>query len=151
MPYMGLFFACYEGAHQVLEKAAAAGKEKEGWGRRLLLKSGAQEGKEGSDEGNALVSAADALAGTAAGVAAKIGVFPLDTVRKRLQVQGPTRLGYGHGDIPEYVGVWRTLVKIVRDNGGRGLYRGLSVSLVKAAPASAMTMWTYETVLRAVT
>jgi solute carrier family 25 thiamine pyrophosphate transporter 19 len=32
--------------------------------------------------------------------------------------------------------------------GVRGLYRGLVVSLVKAAPASAVTMWTYERALR---
>jgi solute carrier family 25 thiamine pyrophosphate transporter 19 len=28
------------------------------------------------------------------------------------------------------------------------LYRGLTVSLIKAAPASAVTMWTYERALK---
>jgi solute carrier family 25 thiamine pyrophosphate transporter 19 len=37
---------------------------------------------------------------------------------------------------------------ILRTQGVRGLYRGLTVSLLKAAPASAVTMWTYERVLR---
>ncbi|KUI62506.1 Mitochondrial thiamine pyrophosphate carrier 1 [Cytospora mali] len=63
-------------------------------------------------------SGGDALAGTAASVIAKTGVFPLDTVRKRIQVQGPTRT------------------------------RGLTVSLFKAAPASAITVWIYERVLK---
>ncbi|KAF3909174.1 Mitoferrin-2 [Orbilia brochopaga] len=63
----------------------------------------------------------DAIAGTVGGVVAKTGVFPLDTVRKRLQVQGPSRGMYGHGDIPAYE--------------------------VKAAPASAVTMWTYGRVV----
>ena len=40
-----------------------------------------------------------------------------------------------------------TLQMIVRKEGTMGLYRGLSVSLVKAAPASAITMWTYERAL----
>ena len=36
---------------------------------------------------------------------------------------------------------------IFMKEGIRGLYRGLTVSLIKAAPASAVTMWTYERVL----
>jgi solute carrier family 25 thiamine pyrophosphate transporter 19 len=36
----------------------------------------------------------------------------------------------------------------VRKEGARGLYRGLTVSLLKAAPASAVTMWTYERALK---
>jgi solute carrier family 25 thiamine pyrophosphate transporter 19 len=56
---------------------------------------------------------------------------------------------YVHKNIPEYyggaVGALRT---IVRNEGARGLYRGLTVSLLKAAPASAVTMWTYERALK---
>jgi solute carrier family 25 thiamine pyrophosphate transporter 19 len=37
---------------------------------------------------------------------------------------------------------------IVVAEGVRGLYRGLVVSLIKAAPASAVTMWTYERALK---
>lgn len=36
----------------------------------------------------------------------------------------------------------------VKYEGVRGLYRGLTVALVKAAPASAMTMWSFETTMR---
>lgn len=118
VPYMGLFFAAYEGL-----RPALAGLE-------LPFGSG------------------DATAGVLAGVAAKTGVFPLDLVRKRLQVQGPTRGRYGRGNIPVSKGVARTMRGIVRREGVRGLYRGLTVSLVKAAPASAVTMWTYERALR---
>ena len=90
----------------------------------------------------------DATAGVMASVAAKTGVFPLDLVRKRLQVQGPTRSKYGRGNIPVYKGVFATMRAIVGREGMRGLYRGLTVSLVKAAPASAVTMWTYERALK---
>ncbi|KKZ61600.1 hypothetical protein EMCG_03846 [[Emmonsia] crescens] len=89
----------------------------------------------------------DAGAGVVASVIAKTGVFPLDLVRKRLQVQGPTRARYIHTNIPVYEGVWRTMRAIVATQGAKGLYRGLTVSLIKAAPASAVTMWTYEHVL----
>jgi solute carrier family 25 thiamine pyrophosphate transporter 19 len=89
----------------------------------------------------------DATAGVLASILAKTTVFPLDLIRKRLQVQGPTRSRYVHRNIPEYHGVLRTLRMILQNEGIRGAYRGLTVSLVKAAPASAVTMWTYERVL----
>lgn len=94
-------------------------------------------------------STGGALAGTIASVIAKTGTFPLDLVRKRIQVQGPTRELYVHRNIPVYEGsTLRVLRTILQREGLRGLYRGLTVSLVKAAPASAVTMWTYERSLR---
>lgn len=121
-PYMGAFFAFYEG----LKPAA-----------------GQLAGEVGQSLG-----AGDAAAGVVAAVAAKTFVFPLDLVRKRIQVQGPTRSRYVHKNIPAYDGsVTRTLRTILRTEGVRGLYRGLTVSLMKAAPANAITMWTYERVL----
>ncbi len=38
----------------------------------------------------------------------------------------------------------KALRVILAREGFRGLYRGLTVSLFKAAPASAVTIWTYE-------
>jgi solute carrier family 25 (mitochondrial thiamine pyrophosphate transporter), member 19 len=93
-------------------------------------------------------SSGDAVAGMAASVVAKTGSFPFDLVRKRIQVQGPTRTHYVHKNIPEYQGMIQTMQAILAREGFRGLYRGLTVSLFKAAPASAVTMWTYERALR---
>lgn len=119
VPYMGLFFATYETLRPTLADV-----------QHLPFGSG------------------DAAAGVVASVLAKTGVFPLDLVRKRLQVQGPTRQMYVHRNIPEYCGVFSTISLILQTQGVRGLYRGLFVSLVKAAPASAVTMWSYETALK---
>ena len=119
VPYMGLFFSAYEALRTPLASLA------------LPFGSG------------------DATAGVVASVLAKTGVFPLDLIRKRLQVQGPTRGRYVGGTIPVYSqGVWKTGKTIVARDGWRGLYRGLGVGLVKSAPASAITMWTYERVLK---
>ncbi|KAL2017504.1 hypothetical protein VTK56DRAFT_2046 [Thermocarpiscus australiensis] len=118
VPYMGVFFAVYETLRPHLG--------------RLDLP----------------FSSGGALAGTIASVTAKTGTFPLDLVRKRIQVQGPTRGRYVHKNIPEYRGTVSTVRTILRNEGLRGLYRGLTVSLFKAAPASAVTMWTYERALR---
>lgn len=52
----------------------------------------------------------EATDGVLAGVFAKTGVFALDLIRKRLQVQGPTRGRYAWGMIPIYgksVGNWK--------------------------------------------
>ncbi len=64
----------------------------------------------------------DALAGIMTGVIAKIVVFPLDLISERLQVQGPTRVRYSGGMIPEYENsVWRTGKAVVLGEGWRGL------------------------------
>lgn len=119
VPFMGMFFAAYEALRPPLGT--------------LDLPFGG----------------GDALAGTLASVVSKTGVFPLDTVRKRIQVQGPTRARYVHKNIPDYIGLgtFGTMRSILRTEGIRSLYRGLTVSLLKAAPASAVTVWTYERVL----
>ena len=104
VPYMGLFFMSYEFLHQYIG------------GKTLPFGSG------------------DATAGIFASVFAKTAVFPLDLVRKRLQVQGPTRAKYIHTNIPIYDrGVIRALGMIWRKEGYRGWYRGLTVSLIKVS------------------
>lgn len=119
VPYMGLFFSSYETLRPPLASLS------------LPFGSG------------------DAAAGVLASVFAKTGVFPLDVIRKRLQVQGPTRERYGEGKIPVYSkSIWSTGVAIVASEGWIGLYRGLGVGLLKSAPASAITMWTYEKALK---
>nr|POF12907.1 mitochondrial thiamine pyrophosphate carrier 1 [Quercus suber] len=120
VPYMGLFFSLYESLKPL------------------------------TSEVNLPFGSGDAVAGITASILSKSAVFPLDTVRKRLQVQGPTRQRYHNGHrIPVYDrGVSGTLKMILGREGVKGLYRGLSVSLVKAAPASAITMWTYERVMK---
>lgn len=114
VPYMGIFFVAYEG---------------------LRLRMG---------EMNMPWGTGDATAGILGSVIAKTSVFPLDLVRKRIQVQGPTRSRYVYGDIPVYRTTWSALRIILQREGFRGLYKGLPISLIKAAPASAVTIWTYE-------
>ncbi|TWU77858.1 mitochondrial thiamine pyrophosphate transporter [Metarhizium rileyi] len=118
VPFMGIFFVTYEGLRMRLEGLHLP------WG------------------------GADATAGIIGSVLAKTTVFPLDLVRKRIQVQGPTRSRYVYGDIPVYTGALRGIAAIARTEGLRGLYKGLPISLMKSAPASAVTVWTYERSLK---
>lgn len=119
VPYMGLFFSTYEALRPTFAHMD------------LPFGSG------------------DATAGVLASIISKTGVFPLDLIRKRLQVQGPTLQKFADGTVPVHVkGVWSTGKEIAVKEGWRGLYRGLGVGLVKAAPASAVTMWTYERAMK---
>src|SRR2546429_8268728 len=68
-PYMGLFFATYETLRPPLASL------------QMPFRS------------------SDAVSGVIASVIAKTAVFPLDLIRKRLQVQGPTRTRYIHKNI----------------------------------------------------
>ena len=117
IPYMGLFFTLYEGLKPLLHTIPIPLD----W-----------------------MGSADGIAGITASIMSKTAVYPLDTVRKRLQVQGPSRSRYVHGNIPEYKGIRGTLGLILRREGIRGMYRGLTVALAKAAPTSAVTIWTFE-------
>ncbi|KAK6992235.1 mitochondrial carrier [Favolaschia claudopus] len=121
-PYMGLFFFGYEGLRAPLNALLSPQHGAPGW--------------------ISILGAPDALAGTIAGVASKTAVFPFDTVRKRMQVQGQSTTGTTY---PLHTGgVLRTLSEVIARDGVRGLYRGLGIGLIKAAPASAVTVWAYE-------
>ncbi|KAF5603446.1 TPC1-mitochondrial transport [Fusarium subglutinans] len=114
IPFMGIFFVTYESLRTSLE------------GFHMPWGSG------------------DATAGMCASILSKTAVFPLDLVRKRIQVQGPARQQYIYQNIPEYATARSALLTILRTEGFRGLYKGLTISLLKSAPASAVTLWTYE-------
>lgn len=91
-----------------------------------------------------VLPAPEASAGLLAGSLSKTIVFPFDTIRKRLQVQGPSRESFGH-NVPEYPSGPMKCAKLVLANEGvRGLYKGYAVSLIKSAPSSAVTVWTFE-------
>jgi len=81
-------------------------------------------------------------------VVSKCAVFPLDTVRKRLQVQGPTREKYIHKDIPLSQGIIHCTTEIIRREGVRGLYKGLGVALLKSGPSAAVTLWVFDGSIR---
>lgn len=121
VPNMGIFFMIYEETRRIMRNSVHLD----------------------------VLPAPEATAGFVAGTIAKTTVFPLDTVRKRLQVQGPTKVKYSGGSIPTYSSnVFKCGRQIFVHEGIRGLYKGYFVSLMKTAPSSAVTIWAFE---RAVT
>lgn len=85
--------------------------------------------------------------GALAGIISKTGVFPLDLVRKRLQVQGPYLTKYVVSSIPDYahhISVIGCMRKIVRTEGFWALYKGLAPGLLKAGPSGAIYFLMFE-------
>lgn len=76
------------------------------------------------------------VAGGVAGMSACTLAYPLDLVRTRLAAQ--TSQHYYHG-------IGHALSTIVRDEGVRGLYRGLGATLLQVAPSLAINYAAYET------
>merc|ERR1712107_536726 len=63
------------------------------------------------------------LCGALAGVATKTILYPLDVVKKRLQVSGWSQGRAGLGETAEYSNIRQCVVSMVRQEGARSLYR----------------------------
>ncbi|RHY31977.1 hypothetical protein DYB32_002993 [Aphanomyces invadans] len=70
--------------------------------------------------------------GSVAGAVAQLVAYPLDTIKKRLQLQ------------PRYHGTMDCLVKVVREEGVLALYRGSIPNLVRLVPYAAVMFASYE-------
>ncbi|KAI9486087.1 MAG: mitochondrial carrier domain-containing protein [Benjaminiella poitrasii] len=121
MPYMGLMFFSYESLRTILQRLQEA---------RIL-----SDNHKRTD---------DMICGSLAGIVSKTGVFPLDVVRKRLQVQGPHLTEYVVTSIPTYSTVWGCLKTIISREGLMGLYKGIVPGLLKAGPSGAVYFLMFE-------
>ncbi|KAL3626508.1 hypothetical protein CASFOL_030057 [Castilleja foliolosa] len=84
--------------------------------------------------------------GLAAGTCAKAVCHPLDVVKKRFQVEGLQRdPRYGaRVEQHAYRNMYDGLRQILHAEGLAGLYKGIVPSIIKAAPAGAVTFVAYE-------
>ena len=78
------------------------------------------------------------IGGGLAGSTAISMTYPTDLIRRRLQLQGFDK------SVPQYSGILDCLLKIVRKEGVRGLYRGLYASYVKLFPTVGIQFWAME-------
>ena len=82
-----------------------------------------------------LSDVATGLLGGMSGFITKTIVFPMDTIKKRLQVQGFAEGRAEMGITPQYRSFWHCLVTIFRDEGVRnGLFKGWLPGAIKAFP-----------------
>jgi solute carrier family 25 thiamine pyrophosphate transporter 19 len=87
------------------------------------------------------------LSGFFAGGVAKTIIFPLDVIRRRMQIQNnPINQSASYilkTPIYEQT-ILSTAKSIFRNEGWRAFYSGLSVAIVKSAPATAITFYVYN-------
>ncbi|KAF3765521.1 hypothetical protein M406DRAFT_78329 [Cryphonectria parasitica EP155] len=76
--------------------------------------------------------------GACSGAFGATAVYPINVLRTRLQTQG-TRM-----HPPTYTGIWDVTCKTWKNEGFRGMYKGLTPNLLKVAPALSITWVVYE-------
>ncbi|KAF9396419.1 mitochondrial thiamine pyrophosphate transporter [Podila verticillata] len=155
IPYMGIMFGSYD----TLKHLTAWMKNKANLASHSSSSSSSKApsatiSSEGSTKsmGQVLLGLEDLLCGALSGVISKTGVYPLDMVRKRLQIQGSEQQKINASVFsPQSVKVealpatvWKCMVHIARREGYLALYKGLLPGLLKAAPASATTFLVFS-------
>ncbi|KAL1561944.1 Mitochondrial adenine nucleotide transporter adnt1, variant 2 [Salvia divinorum] len=130
VPYVGLNFAVYESLKDWLIKSKPFG----------LV------------EDNELGVVTRLACGAAAGTVGQTVAYPLDVIRRRMQMVGWSNAasivtGDGRSKAPlEYSGMVDAFRKTVRHEGFRALYKGLVPNSVKVVPSIAIAFVTYEQV-----
>lgn len=77
------------------------------------------------------------VCGATSGICSSLITYPVDVLRRRLQILGLHRPGIRVGPREE-------LMTILKNEGPRGLYRGLAPELLKVTPMVGFTFTTYE-------
>lgn len=129
IPYVGLNFAVYDSL------------------KHWLIK----EKKFGLAQDNELSVATRLACGAAAGTVGQTVAYPLDVIRRRMQMVGwkgasSVITGEGRTVKLEYTGMVDAFRKTVRYEGFGALYKGLVPNSVKVVPSIAITFVTYELV-----
>jgi len=81
--------------------------------------------------------------GAVAGMVGQTVAYPLDLVRRRMQVQG-----FGGTNYTYKGGILATMKQIVQAEGIQGLYRGMIPNYVKVVPAVSVSFLVYEQMRR---
>jgi solute carrier family 25 phosphate transporter 23/24/25/41 len=90
------------------------------------------------EEDATMGNVATAALGATSGALGATIVYPLNVLRTRLQTQGTAM------HPPTYTGIVDVATKTFRNEGVRGLYKGLTPNLFKVAPALSITWVCYE-------
>jgi solute carrier family 25 thiamine pyrophosphate transporter 19 len=165
IPYAALQFGLYDAFNQMWSAAADGRRQQKQQQQQQqpahsLQQGGGQPSSSSSSSGDGWSSSSHAVldnkrvqtftCGLAAGLIAKLGSHPLDVAKKRYQVAGlPRSLRYG-ARVQQQLSVMplmTCLANIYHKEGVAGLWKGSVPSIVKAAPAAAITFTAYEAII----
>ena len=80
---------------------------------------------------------AQLTAGALAGLVSQTSSYPLEVIRRRMQVGGAV----GDGKM---LGMGETARRIWAERGFRGFFVGLGIGYIKVVPMAAVSFWVYE-------
>ncbi|CAK7568721.1 MAG: coenzyme A transporter [Sporothrix epigloea] len=126
LPYAGMSFLTHDTCGDILRMPAIA--------KYTTLPRPANSQ---SDKPLPLQSWAELLAGGVAGLVSQTASYPLEVIRRRMQVGGA--VGDGHR-----LRMSETVSLIMRERGIRGFFVGLTIGYVKIVPMAAAAFYTYE-------
>lgn len=126
LPYAGISFLTHDTVGDWLRKPLVAE-----W-TTLPQRKDALEGKPAQ-----LRSWAELLSGGVAGLVSQTSSYPLEVIRRRMQVAGA--VGDGHR-----LRIAETAALIMKERGFQGFFVGLSIGYVKVVPLAAVSFYTYE-------
>jgi solute carrier family 25 thiamine pyrophosphate transporter 19 len=118
MPYMGLNFALYESAKRILP-----------------------EKKQLSASANVAFNGA---CGAFAGGLSKFAVFPLDTIKKRMQASILHSSFEGNVMLPQYKSIRHCIQHTIQHEGLKGLYKGIVPTTLKSVFGTAVAFAAFE-------
>lgn len=126
LPYAGMSFLTHDTVGDILRHPSLSK-----W-TTLPQPKNAQPGK-----AVPLRSWAELLAGGIAGLISQTSSYPLEVIRRRMQVGGA--VGDGHR-----LRIGETARIIMKERGVRGFFVGLTIGYVKVVPMAAVAFYTYE-------
>eukprot|EP00894_Picocystis_sp_ML_P004420 jgi/Pico_ML_1/54937/g74.t1 len=86
----------------------------------------------------------NAMYGGAAGLVGQTVVYPIETVRRRIQVMKRQALHAREGELVVATNATRVFFRVWKEEGTRGLYKGLSINFVKGPLALATSFTVFH-------
>lgn len=130
VPYAGMSFLTHDLAHDALRHPLLSPYT-------TMLASSSLSSRRPENKPLPLRSWAELLSGGLAGLVSQTASYPLEVIRRRMQVGGA--VGDGHR-----LRVLETVGLIWRERGFRGFWVGLGIGYVKVTPMVAVSFYVYE-------